>query len=99
MYPDIRSTENLCSKFRLRKYMWQSRVEIESYSVTYFDHITSYKVRMSPALNGNSAIWHFEGSDVIEIRNGITVNFYTGLPLIKIPIYSIFSTCPAWLLN
>ena len=84
--------------------MWQSRVEIESYSVAYFDCITSYEARMSPALNGSSAIWCFEGSDVIEIRDGITFGFYTALPHIKIPklsaiLYSIFSTCPAWLPN
>ena len=36
---------------------------------------------MSPALNGSSAIRRFKGSDVIEIRNGITFDFYTGLPL------------------
>ena len=35
---------------------------------------------MSPVLNGSSAIRHFEGSDAIEIRNGITFDFYTGLP-------------------
>ena len=35
---------------------------------------------MSPALNGSSVIQHFEGSDAIEIRNGITFDFYTGLP-------------------
>ena len=39
---------------------------------------------MSPALNGSSAIWRFEGSDVIEIHDGIrdriTFDFYTGLP-------------------
>ena len=66
MYPDTRSTENLCSK------------EIESCSVAYFDPITFYEARMSPTLNGSSAIWCFEGSDVIEIRDGITFDFYTG---------------------
>ena len=101
MYPDIRSTENLCSKFRLRKYMWQSRVEIESYSVGYFDRITSYKTHVSPALNRSSATWRFEGSDAIEIRDRITFDFYMGPSHIKIPklsliLYSIF---PAWLLN
>ena len=35
---------------------------------------------MSPALNGSSAIRRFEGSDAIEIRDGITFDFYTGLP-------------------
>ena len=35
---------------------------------------------MSPTLNGSSVIWHFEGSDAIETRDGITFNFYTGLP-------------------
>ena len=35
---------------------------------------------MSPALNRSSAIRRFEGSDAIEIRDGITFDFYTGLP-------------------
>ena len=26
-------------------YMWQSRVEIEHYSVAYFDHITTFKTQ------------------------------------------------------
>ena len=34
---------------------------------------------MSPALNRSSAIRYFEGSDVIEICDGITFDFYTGL--------------------
>ena len=42
---------------------------------------------MSPGLNGSSVIWHFEGSDVIEICNGITFEFYTGLPHI-VPCFS-----------
>ena len=39
-----------------------------------------YEARMSSALNGSSAIQRFEGSNAIEIRNGITFDFYTGLP-------------------
>ena len=35
---------------------------------------------MSPTLNGSSAIRRFEGSDEIKIRDGITFDFYTGLP-------------------
>ena len=35
---------------------------------------------MSPARNGSSAVRRFEGSDAIEIRDGITFDFYTGLP-------------------
>ena len=35
---------------------------------------------MSPALNGSSAIQRFERSNAIEICNGITFDFYTGLP-------------------
>ena len=34
---------------------------------------------MSPALNGSLAIQRFERSDAIEIRDGITFDFYTGL--------------------
>ena len=32
---------------------------------------------MSPALNGSSAIWRFEGSNAIKIRDGKTFDFYT----------------------
>ena len=39
---------------------------------------------MNPALNGSSAIRHFKHSDAIEIRDGITFDFYTGLPHIVI---------------
>ena len=35
---------------------------------------------MSPTRNGSSAIRRFEGSDAIEIRDGITFDFYTELP-------------------
>ena len=41
---------------------------------------------MSPALNGSLVIWHFEGSDAIEIRDGINFNFYTGLPHILLTV-------------
>ena len=34
---------------------------------------------MRPALNGSSAKRRFKGSDAIEIRDGITFDFYTGL--------------------
>ena len=35
---------------------------------------------MSPALNGSSAIRRFERSDAIAICDGITFDFYMGLP-------------------
>ena len=35
---------------------------------------------MSAALHGSSAIRRFEPSNAIEIRDGITFDFYTGLP-------------------
>ena len=38
---------------------------------------------MSPALNGSSVIRHFEHSDVIEMCDGITFDFYMGLPHIR----------------
>ena len=44
--------------------------------------------RMSPTLNRKSAKQRFEGSDSIEIHNGITFNFYTGLPHMQLnPIF------------
>ena len=39
-----------------------------------------YTMRMNPALNGGSALEHFERSNLIEIRNGIMFDFYPGLP-------------------
>ena len=39
-----------------------------------------YEASMSPDLNGSSAIRHFKHNNVIEIHDGITFDFYTGLP-------------------
>ena len=39
---------------------------------------------MSLALNGSSAIQHFEGNDAIQIRDGITFDFYMGPPHVLI---------------
>ena len=49
---------------------------------------------MSPALNGSSAIRLFEHSDAIEIRDGITFDFYTGLPQLAIPITALAPWVP-----
>ena len=46
---------------------------------------------MSSALNGSSAIWRFEGSDAIEIRDGLTFDFYTGLPHVN--LYCMYICC------
>ena len=35
---------------------------------------------MSCALNGGSAVRHFEGNDAVEMRDRIDFDFYTGLP-------------------
>ena len=42
--------------------------------------INVYTARMSPALNGSSALQRFECSNAIEIRNRIMFDFYLGLP-------------------
>ena len=48
---------------------------------------------MSPTLNRSSAIWLFEHSDAIEIRDGINFDFYMGLPyLCKSLTHKIVST-------
>ena len=49
---------------------------------------------MSSALNGSSAIRRFKGSNAIEIRDGITFNFYTGLP----HVYWVQNACN-WMQN
>ena len=49
---------------------------------------------MSPALSGSSAIRRFEGNDAIEIRDGITFKFYTGLPHVHSTALSWASTHP-----
>ena len=38
-----------------------------------------YTAHMRPALSGSSALERFERSNVIEIRNGIMIDFYPGL--------------------
>ena len=35
---------------------------------------------MNPALNGSFALWHFEHSNAVQLRNGILFDFYLGLP-------------------
>ena len=37
-------------------------------------------MRMSPALNGSSALEHYEHGNAIEIRKRIMFDFYPGLP-------------------
>ena len=39
-----------------------------------------YEARMTAALNGSSAIQRFKHSNAIKIHDGITFDFYTGLP-------------------
>ena len=39
-----------------------------------------YEAHVSPALNRNSAIRRFKHSNAIEKHDGITFDFYTGLP-------------------
>ena len=49
---------------------------------------------MSHALNGSSAIRRLKHSKAIEIRDGITFDYYTGLPhmcsVLFLPVYSLF---------
>ena len=49
---------------------------------------------MSPTLNGSSTIRRFEGSDAIEIRDGTTFDFYTGLPQLVILITALAPWVP-----
>ena len=58
-----------------------------------------YEARMSPALNGNSAIRHFKHSDAIEIRDGIIFDFYMGLShmyvyIISLSVYTMLTFIP-----
>ena len=43
-----------------------------------------YTAHLSSALNGSSEISRFKRADTIEIRNGITFVFYSGLPHIHL---------------
>ena len=61
-----------------KTYMWQSCVEIKVFC-RFIRHSCIYEAHMSPALNRSSAIWRFEHSNAIEIHDGITFDFYTGL--------------------
>ena len=42
-------------------------------------HASTKQIR-APPLNGSSAIWRFKHSNAIEVHDGITFDFYTGLP-------------------
>ena len=55
-------------------------VTVKGGTHTCFADECIYEVHMSPTFNGSSALRHFEHGDVIEIRDGITFDFYTGLP-------------------
>ena len=63
--------------------MWQSCVEIKRYFVVHFElictrlirYLCTYAVRMSPTLNGSSALQHFEHGNAVEIHNGIIFDF------------------------
>ena len=48
---------------------------------------------MSPALNGNSMLEHFERSNVSEIRNGIMFDFYPGLPHMVVGLFGLTTYC------
>ena len=62
--------------------MWQAHVEIEDYSVVYFNHIAVFEAlyhtcfvdvihlrsAYEPTLNGSSATRHFECNNAIEVR-------------------------------
>ena len=43
--------KNVYYYITLEKYMWQSRVEIERYSVAYFDRSTAFELRSALARN------------------------------------------------
>ena len=43
---------------------------------------------MSPALNGSTALQHFERGNAVKIRNGIMFDFYPGLPHILYILYT-----------
>ena len=46
----------------------------------FIRYLCIYEVRMSHAPSRGSAIRRFKHSNAIEIRDGITFDFYTGLP-------------------
>ena len=51
-----------------------------------------FVARMSPALNGSSALQHFEHGNMVKIHKGIRFDFYPGLPHIVAlsPFYSSY---------
>ena len=59
--------------------------------IDILDILAIYKARMSPTLNRSSGIRRFKHSNAIEIHDGITFDFYTGLPHIP----SQFKICQA----
>ena len=58
--------------------MWQSWVEIEHYSVTYFDCVTAFEaLSLSISIKGGA---HTTYQAWMQLRNGIMFDFYLGLP-------------------
>ena len=56
-----------------KQIMWQSWVENEHYSVTYFDCVTAFealqqRIALNPTFNRSSEIQHFKCGDVIKIQ-------------------------------
>ena len=43
-------------------------------------YLCIYCARMSPAFNSSPVLQHLERGNAVEIRNGITFDFYLGLP-------------------
>ena len=46
-----------------------------------------FAVRMIPALNGSFVLQCFECGNPVELRNGIMIDFYSGLPHIILTFY------------
>ena len=58
----------------------QMPLESISKACVMHEYLMNLRSAMSPALNGSSAMRRFECSNAIEIRDGITFDFYSGLP-------------------
>ena len=65
----------------------------------FVDSLDIHASTKSMSLSGSSPIRRFEGNDAIKIRDGITFEFYTGLPHILEAITYMHITMEAQMLG
>ena len=76
-------------------HVWQSRIEIEYFSVAYFEWITEFDALSAKLPLGAGLIrasWMYQ--TFMHLHSGIIFDFYPGLPHVHgVHIFSVMVTC------